>query len=266
MKFLLIGDVFGESGIRALKNELPLLKKKNNIDFVIANCENVTKCRGLSLSDYNTINELGVNFITMGNHTWKHGDIRYVLEKPNIIRPANVYTNSLDKMGVGYKVINVKDKKIKIINLLGNLQYFNIGKIKNPFNCLDEILNNSENVDITILDFHAETTSEKNCMLRAFCKSVQIIVGTHTHVQTNDAQIYNETAYITDLGLTGPLNGVIGAKKESLINMFTGINKQFRLEEESGAYQFSGVIVEIDDKTNKPIKIENVLIKEQNEE
>ncbi len=119
-----------------------------------------------------------------------------------------------------------------------------------------------EKVDINIVDFHAETTSEKNCMLQAFNGKVEIIVGTHTHVQTNDAVIYNNTAYITDLGMSGPKDGIIGAKKEPLIDMFFGRNKQFRLIEQIGKYQLCGVVVTIDDNSNKPTAIENIFIRE----
>lgn len=265
MNILLIGDVFGKSGIRALKNELSKIKKKYKIDLTIANCENVSSCRGLTISDYQEVKNIGVDFITMGNHTWKQQDINIVLKQKNIIRPANVFGNNIDKQSKGWDIIEVNNKKIKIINLLGNLQHFNYAKIKNPFIELDNILNNSPKVDITIVDFHAETTSEKNCMLRAFSNDVEIIVGTHTHVQTNDAHIFNNTAYITDLGMTGPANGVIGAKQESLIDMFFGFKQQFKLDEQDGLYQFCGVIVNIDETNNKPTNIKNIYIREENE-
>ncbi len=262
MNILIIGDIFGETGIRAVEQELNKIKKEYKIDLTIANCENVTSCRGLNVSDYTKLKNIGIDFITMGNHTWKHNDINIVLKKKNIIRPYNVYGGVVDKNTKGWDIITVNNKKIKIINLLGNLQYFPIAKIKNPFVELENLLENSEEADITILDFHAETTSEKNCMLRTFCNDVNIIVGTHTHVQTNDAHIYNNTAYITDLGMTGPSEGIIGAKKEPLIDMFFGIKSQFKLSEEIGKYQFCAVVINIDDKTNKPIYIKNIFIRE----
>ena len=258
MNILIIGDVFGQTGIRAIEKELDKIKKHYKIDLTIANCENVTNCRGLNLVDFTKIKKLGVDFITMGNHTWKHDDINVVLKQKNIIRPYNVYGGKVNKDTKGWDIITVNNKKIKIINLLGHLQYFPIAKIKNPFVELENLLNNGENADITIVDFHAETTSEKNCMLQAFNSHVQVIVGTHTHVQTNDAHIYNNTAYITDLGMCGPSNGIIGAKKEQLIDMFFGLKTQFRLEEEVGEYQFCGVVIKIDDKTNQPIDIKNI--------
>ncbi len=145
---------------------------------------------------------------------------------------------------------------------MGTSVYFSLAHIENPFIELESILNNEPKADINIVDFHAETTSEKNCMLQSFNGKVTIIVGTHTHVQTNDAIIYNNTAYITDLGMTGPKDGIIGAKKDPLIEMFYGKSKQFRLSEEVGKYQLCGIVVTIDDNSNNPTSIENIFIRE----
>lgn len=264
MKILLIGDVFGKKGIFAIQKELKKLKKEKNIDFVIANAENTTKCRGLQNDDYEDLIEAGVDFITMGNHTWKHRDIDSLLkDKNNIIRPLNIHSSSiLSTIGVGYRIVNVNNKKIRIINLLGTSLRFELAKLNNPFLELEELLKNGDEVDFNILDFHSETTSEKNCMLRAFQSRIEIIVGTHTHVQTNDAHIDNSTAYITDLGMTGPSKGIIGADQTSLIEMFYERSTRFALLESNTSYQFCGLIVEIDDETNKPIGVENIYIRE----
>lgn len=262
MKILFIGDVFGETGIRALENVLPKYIKENKIDFTIANCENVTQCRGLSVGDYQSIKKCGVNFITMGNHTWKQPDIKSVLANDDIIRPYNITGPITRDDSKGYRIISINNKKVRIINLMATSIYFSLGRITNPFICLEEILNTDEEVDINIVDFHSETTSEKNCLLRSFSGKLSLIVGTHTHVQTNDAHIFNDTAYISDLGMTGPSEGVIGADPQPLIEMFFNRSNRFCLKENFGKYQFCGAEIEFDDKTNKPKDIKNVFIRE----
>lgn len=260
MKILFIGDIFGECGKYAIQNELLNLKKKYKIDFVIANAENTTLGRGLNWDDYNYLNDTGIDFFTMGNHTWHKKDIFDILEqKNNIIRPANI-KNDLDisKAGIGTKVVSINNKSVRITNLLGSTVHFN-DRQTNPFLYLEDLIENDCS-DIHIVDFHSETTSEKNAFLLNFANRVTAIFGTHTHVQTNDCKIYNNTAYITDVGMTGPTYGIIGAKPESIINMFMGNSERFRLEEQIGKYQFSAVILEIDDLTNKPINLENIII------
>lgn len=260
MKILFIGDIFGECGKYAIHGELSNIKKNYNIDYVIANAENTTLGRGLNWADYNELNTSGIDFFTMGNHTWHKKDIFEILSKQkNIIRPANILNElEIGKFGVGSKTILLNDKSVRITNLLGSTVHFK-DQQTNPFLYLEELLE-KDNSDIHIVDFHSETTSEKNAFLLNFAGRVTAIFGTHTHVQTNDTKIYNNTAYITDVGMTGPKNGIIGAKPESIINMFMGNSERFRLEEQVGKYQFSAVVLEIDDLSNKPINLTNILI------
>lgn len=268
MRILFIGDIFGNLGIKAIQNELPKLISKNNIDFVIANAENTTNCRGLCEADYQKLMKAGINFITMGNHSWKQKDYTKVLNNPNIIRPFNIDSRcSIGNIGCGTKILNIKEKKVRITNLMGSSIVCKAvdGYLLNPFLTFEHILTTDQinrNVDIHIIDLHAETSSEKNCFFQYFKNKVQTIIGTHTHVQTNDACIINDTAYITDVGMTGPTEGVIGADPKSLIAMFKGESERFLLSEASGKYQFNAVLIEYDDKTNKPISIKNIFIRE----
>jgi calcineurin-like phosphoesterase len=132
----------------------------------------------------------------------------------------------------------------------------------NPFVCFNEIIENDKS-DIHIVDFHCETTSEKNAFLLTFASKVNTIVCTHTHVQTADERIYKNTAYISDVGMTGGINGVIGAKPETILDMFQNRTTKFKLDPQDGKYQFNAVIIEIDNKNNLPIAIERISIVEK---
>lgn len=263
MKVLFIGDIFGTTGVRAVETELKKIISAHKIDYVIANAENTTSCRGLNLRDYKKLCTAGVDFITMGNHTWKQKEVFNIIEQmDNIIRPGNILeSESLSNYGVGSKVVQVKNKKIRITNVMGKTLHFGLAKLINPFIYLEEICENDQS-DIHILDFHSETTSEKNCLLRSFGGRITAILGTHTHVQTNDSHCWNGTLYITDVGMTGPSEGVIGAKVQSIKDMFYEINERFILEENIGLYQFCAVVLEFDDKSNQAISIKNIYIRE----
>lgn len=263
MKILFIGDIFGKLGIEAIKKHLSKIKHQYGVDFVIANAENTTNCRGLNIHDYHELINIGIDFITMGNHTWKQKDYIDVLNQDKIIRPFNIImTDNADYAlyGIGSKIIMHNNKRIRITNLLGSS--LNMNFVTNPFNAMDLILNTNNKVDIDIVDFHAETTSEKNSFFVYFKSRVSSIFGTHTHVQTNDSIIKDNTSYITDVGMTGPCDGIIGAKPDTIVSMFIGESERFRLTEASGSSQFCAVIVEYDDKTNKPININNIYLRD----
>ena len=262
MNILFIGDIFGKAGIRAVKENVDKIRINEKIDFVIANAENTTQCRGLNFDDYNELCSYGIDFITMGNHTWHKDEVYDIFnKKTNIIRPYNVKSKNEIINGEGTRIVIVNNKKIRITNLLGqSIDWFNKYEIFNPFNLLDEIIEKDKcekNIDIHIVDFHGETTSEKNAMLHYFKNRVTAIFGTHTHIQTNDPKIVSNTAYITDAGMTGPKDGIIGASKESIIKKFIGESERFRLTEEEGDYQFNAVILSIDEN-NIPINIKTI--------
>ena len=259
INILFIGDISGVMGKLAIELELSKIKKKYAIDYTIANAENTTKGRGLDWKDYNALCKNGIDFFTMGNHTWHKKDIYDILKsRQNIIRPANLDPKILEAtVGVGTKVVKIKNKTFRITNLLG-ISVAVKDMQTNPFLELEKIIETESKADFHIVDFHCETTSEKNAFFLNFQSKVQAILGTHTHVQTNDARIVDNTAYITDVGMTGAANGVIGAKPDSIINMFKGNSEFFRLEEQVGQYQFCAVVLSFNPENNKVVKIQNV--------
>ncbi len=262
MKILFIGDISGPDGIRAVKENLNKIKVNESIDFVIANGENTTNGRGLNLQDYELLCSYGINFFTMGNHTWFHSDNPIVLDKDNIVRPANLDQNEMiSKYGHGFKRIMINNKWFTIINLLGNSVTTKFNKT-NPFLWLNKFLNENKNDDYIIVDFHAETTSEKNAFFLEFKNRVHAILGTHTHVQTADSKLVDNTLYITDVGMTGNSLGVIGASPKTIIEMFKEERQFFKLEPNIGKYQFSAVILELNENKNKNISIKRILITE----
>lgn len=262
MKILFIGDIFGKSGRRAISVELPKIKQKYKIDLVIANAENTSHGRGLSLKHYQQLKSFGINYFTLGNHTWFQKDIVDVLNNKDIVRPLNIKPeNEHSKYGNGTIIFEHQNKIIRLTNLLGN-SVITKDLQTNPFIDFDKIMRNDKS-DIHIVDFHCETTSEKNAFLLTFATKVTAIVCTHTHVQTADERIFKNTAYISDVGMTGGINGVIGAKPDTILEMFQNKSSRFKLDPQEGKYQFNAVIIEIDSKTNLPINIERINIEEK---
>ena len=251
MKILAVGDVIGSAGINELKSRLKQIKEKENIDFVIVNGENSAEGMGITEKNFNDIISQGVDVITMGNHTWGKKDIFKFIDNPKIIRPAN-YPQGV--VGKGYNIYKCKDKKIAVINLIGRVD-INI-LTENPFLEAKKIIEKIKNqVDIIIVDFHAEATAEKIALGYYLDGKVTAIYGTHTHVQTADEKILpNGTAYITDIGMTGPEHSVIGMDIKASIKRFeTALPERYKIAE--GKCIFNGVIFEIDDKTSKVINI-----------
>ena len=207
MKILAIGDLIGNAGINELKNKLPQIREKEKIDFVIVNGENSAEGMGLTEKNFKDILSQNVDVITMGNHTWGKKDIFKFIDHPKLIRPAN-YPEGV--VGKGYNIYTFKNKKIAVINLIGRVDMNVLSE--NPFIIGKEIVEKiQDKVDIIIVDFHAEATAEKIAMSYYLDGKVTAIYGTHTHVQTADEKILPKgTAYITDIGMTGPKYSVIG--------------------------------------------------------
>lgn len=249
MKILTIGDLVGENSIEKLKKDLENIQEAEQIDFTIVNAENVSKGMGITTNSFNQLNKMNIDVITMGNHTWGKKDIFSFIENPKLIRPAN-YSKGLP--GHGYTIIEKKGKRIAVINLIGRTD---MGVLSdNPFTCMDNILSKIE-ADIIIIDFHAEATAEKLAMSYYLDGKVNIIFGTHTHVQTADEKILpNGTGYITDIGMTGPINSVIGMDIETSLKRFvTSLPERYKLAE--GEIMLNGVVFEIDDLTNKTKRV-----------
>ena len=256
MKILAVGDIVGESGVKKLKEQLPKIKKEKNIDFVITNGENSASGMGITEKNFNNIIEAGTNVITMGNHTWGKKEIFKFIDNPKLLRPAN-YPKGVPGTGLG--IYECNGKKIAVMNLMGRVD-INI-LTENPFIMASDMVKEIQNkVDIIIMDFHAEATAEKIAMARYLDGKITILFGTHTHVQTADEQILpNGTAYITDLGMTGPKNSVIGMDAQASIKRFeTTLPEKYKLAE--GECILNAVIFNIDDETNKVTKIERIYL------
>ncbi len=251
MKILIIGDIVGTRAIKYLGQKLWKLRDAKKLDYVIANGENASEIHGLSASDAEAIFDTGVDFITLGNHTWNKRDIYPFLDSngDRIIRPAN-YPGSAP--GYGYSIVDVQGYKVLIMNALGQVFLDSVG---DPFDAVDYILAREEgNFDFSILDFHAEATSEKYAMARVFDGKVDVIFGTHTHVPTADTQILpGGTAYVTDLGMTGPRNGVLGVDAEPTIHMMR-MHMPARFTVADGEISADAVVVETDGDKIKTIE------------
>lgn len=257
MRILAVGDIVGESGVKKLKELLPKMKREENIDFVITNGENSAGGMGITEKNFKDILEAGTDVVTMGNHTWGKKDIFRFIDNPKIIRPAN-YPKGVVGKGVG--IYECNEKKIAVMNFLGRVD-INI-LTENPFVMAKEMVEElQEKVDIIVIDFHAEATAEKIAMARYLDGKITILFGTHTHVQTGDEQIFpNGTAYITDLGMTGPKNSVIGMDIQASIKRFeTTLPEKYKLAE--GECILNAVIFDIDDNTNKVTHIKRVYYK-----
>ena len=254
MRILAVGDVVGRTGLQKLKDVLPKVIKENQIDFVIVNGENAADGMGITEKIYKEILELNVNVVTMGNHTWGKKEIFNFIEDEHIIRPANYTDNN---PGKGYRVFDCNGKKISVINLIGRTTMGVLSE--NPFLKVKEIINKIKNtVDIIVIDFHAEATAEKIAMAYYLDGEVSIIFGTHTHVQTADEEILQKgTAYITDIGMTGPKKSVIGMDVDASIKRFeTSLPEKYKIAEGKG--KFNSCMFEIDDETNMVIDIKRI--------
>ncbi len=256
MKILILGDIFGEAGKKIIMENLPFIKKQLEVDLVIANAENVSNNgKGLSHKDYNDLNDFGIDYFTMGNHTFRQNDIYdYIDKEKNIIRPANFDSHF---PGKGFLIIPYKNKKILLMNLLGK-ELMSGKNIESPFIIADQILNNNS-YDIAILDFHAETTSEKKALAYYLKNKVDIFFGTHTHVQTADETItsYGQ-AYITDIGMVGISDSAIGVEYEEVIQRLISKNFSSFKEKKEGIKNLNGVLVTLYDNSLKPFKIERI--------
>ena len=247
----------GEAGVRKLKGILPDLKKSDEIDFVVTNGENAAGGMGLLERNFKDLLEAGTDVVTMGNHTWGKKDIFKFIDHSQLLRPAN-YPKGV--VGKGLGIYECKGKKIAVMNLMGRVD-LNI-LTENPFVMAKEMVDELQGkVDMIFIDFHAEATAEKIAMGRFLDGKITALWGTHTHVQTADEQILpNGTAYITDLGMTGPKESVIGMDINASLKRFeTTLPEKYKLAE--GECILNAVEFEIDDETNKVTEIKRIFIK-----
>ncbi|ACM60090.1 hypothetical protein B0S90_1280 [Caldicellulosiruptor bescii] len=253
MRFLAIGDVVGRPGRNILKSTLSKLKENYKIDVVIANCENAAGGNGLTKKVADELFSIGIDVMTMGNHVWANKEIfSFIENETRIIRPANYPEGTTP--GRGYNVFEKNNVKFTVINLCGRVFMENLDC---PFRKIDEILKKIE-CPIIIVDFHAEATSEKIALGFYVDGRVSCLYGTHTHVQTADEKILpNGTAYITDIGMTGPYDSVLGVDKDIVIQKFTTL-LPVRFEVAKGKAQFNGIVFEVDNNSGKAVSIERI--------
>ncbi|MCI8309720.1 MAG: TIGR00282 family metallophosphoesterase [Clostridia bacterium] len=254
MNVLAVGDIVGRTGIDKLKEELPKIIKEYNINFTIVNGENAAEGMGLTEKMYKEILNAGANIVTMGNHTWAKKEIFNFIEDEKIIRPANYPNNN---PGRGYQIIECDNKKIAVINFIGRTTMSVLSE--NPFLKAKEILNEiKEKVDLIFIDFHGEATAEKIAFSYFLDGEVTAVFGTHTHVQTADETILPKgTAFISDLGMTGPKYSVIGMDISASIKRFeTSLPEKYKVAD--GKAKFNSIMFTVKDETNKVTKITRI--------
>ena len=251
MRILFIGDVVGKIGRRMLNNYLPTLKKEHAAHVTVVNGEYAAHGKGIRERTDKGVLNAGADFITLGNHAFAKREVYDLLDQDvKMIRPANFPEGT---PGDGYRIVNVNGNKLLIVNL--QARSF-LEPIENPFKVIDQILDNNE-YDTAFVDFHSETTSESIAMGYYLDGRVNAVVGTHTHVQTNDAsRLENGTVYITDVGMTGFKDGILGIRKDEVIRRFVTNLPERHVVPDEGKGIISGVIIDTDAKKIKNFKIE----------
>ncbi len=256
MRILFIGDIFGNIGRRVCACRLPELLSKQGVDVCIANGENVAGGRGLTNNLFKKLRKFGVDIITGGNHSFSVPDGSYqFMEQPTVLRPLNYPPGNIGK---GKTVFSLSDGRLLgVVNLQGRTFLHEL--LDCPFRTgLEAIEELRRQTPCIIVDFHAETTSEKCALAYFFDGKVSAVIGTHTHVQTADERILEAgTAYITDVGMTGPEDSVIGMRPDQVIRRFL-LQTHVRLEPSDKGAMFNAVIVDVDDATGKARSIERI--------
>ncbi|WP_085992349.1 TIGR00282 family metallophosphoesterase [Oceanobacillus senegalensis] len=257
MKILFIGDVVGSPGRDMVKEYLPKLKEKYRPSLTIINGENAAAGKGITEKIYKQFMEWGAQVVTMGNHTWDKKEIfEFIDDSKYMIRPANFPEGT---PGKGITYINVNGVEVAVINLQGRTF---LPAIDDPFKKADELIEEAKKrTNLIFIDFHAEATSEKQAIGWYVDGRVSALVGTHTHTQTSDERILPQgTAYISDVGMTGPYDGILGVEKEAVIKRFlTSLPVRFEVPK-NGRTQMGAVLVTIDPSSGKTKDIERILI------
>lgn len=253
-RILAVGDVVGTPGLNCLRKHLPALRKKHRIDFCVVNGENASMV-GVTPQQAETMLDYGADVVTLGNHTWNRREICSCLDDHSrVLRPAN-FAPQLPGTGVG--VYDTDYGRIAVVNLIGRFHMDN--HADNPFTKMDAILKKLEGMPV-LVDFHAEATSEKLAMGYQLDGKVSAVWGTHTHVPTADLRILPKgTGYLTDLGMTGPMESALGIKPEQSIALFRG-ELTSRFEPAPGPCWLCGAVFTIDLNTNRCTAVEQVQI------
>ncbi|OQA04395.1 MAG: hypothetical protein BWY68_00350 [bacterium ADurb.Bin400] len=254
IKILFIGDIVGRPGRRAVEHFIPIIKEEESIDFIFANGENIAAGVGMTLDKYQEGRAIGIDYFTSGNHIWHKEEFIPFLDRDdiNVLRPINYPATA---PGKGYARIPVGKKHILLVNAIGRV--FMKDEVEDPFVALDNLINHYSN-DIPIIDFHAEATSEKIALGFYLDGKATALFGTHTHVQTADDRLLpNGTAYVTDVGMCGPINSVLGIKKEIIIEKFlTQLPKSHKVA--SGESIFNAILVEINTESGRAQSLKRI--------
>lgn len=262
MRILFVGDVVGNKGQEMVQTYLPQLKRDLKPQATIVNGENSTAVgRGISQAIYKKILQAGADVVTLGNHAWDNREIYdFINSTDKLIRPANFPGDHVP--GKGVTSIRINSASLAVINLQGRVF---MNTLDDPFQKAEEIISEVEKQnDFIFIDFHAETTSEKRALATYLDGRVSAVVGTHTHVQTSDAQILNDgTAFLTEVGMTGPANSILGMKSGAVIERFL-TQRPGRFEvEENGPGILSGCVIDLDDNTGLAKAIKPILISKE---
>lgn len=253
LRVLMLGDIFGRPGREIVRDYLPKIKREHNPDVIIANGENAAGGFGLTRKIATQLFEMGIDVITSGNHVWDQKEMMaYIQEEPRILRPAN-YPTGVPGNYLCY--VDLGPYLVAVVNLSGRVY---MADFDCPFTKMEEILTEvKERTKFIVVDFHAEATSEKIAFAMFIDGKVSIIAGTHTHVPTADYRVLPQgTAYITDLGMCGPLNGVLGVDKDTVIHKFlTQLPVRFSVAK--GPSQLWGILVDLD-ASGKAINIQQI--------
>lgn len=252
MRILFVGDITGEAGLEKARQELGRLRRQQQLDLIIVNGENAAERNGITEKQFQALRFAGADVITMGNHTWANSDIYQFIDREEaLVRPYNYPAGT---PGRGYTLVDLGRSQVAVINLLGNVY---VSTLPSPFTMIDNLLEDlqQQGVRHIIIDFHGEATSEKIAFARYVDGRVSAVLGTHTHVQTADACILPKgSAYISDVGMTGAIDSVLGVKTQLAVQQFvTQIPVRFQHAE--GAARLCAVVVELDDKTGKAKEI-----------
>ncbi len=253
MNILFIGDIVSKPGRTVLEKHLKNLQIEHEIDFTIVNAENAAHGKGLTPKIFNQIINFGVDVITLGNHAYAKEEIFQIIDDQQIVRPINLTTS---KMGKGYRIYDVLDKKVLVGNICGEAFMHNVDP--NPFIATQQFID--ADAHIKIIDLHGEATAEKVAYMHYFKNDLTAILGTHTHVQTADEDIFNGCAYISDVGMSGPYESVIGRDIDEVVSRYVE-NKQTYNTVSKNEAVLCGVVIKIDDKSNRAVNIERIQIR-----
>jgi 2',3'-cyclic-nucleotide 2'-phosphodiesterase len=244
VRILFLGDIVGQPGRSIVEAWMPKLIERFHPDLTIANAENIANGRGITHRLAEALFDAKIDILTMGNHVWDHKDIfNFITDERRIVRPAN-YPGQAP--GTGYTIVKAGGTEVAVINLLGRTF---MGDFDSPFTVIDAILQEvGKTTNHIFIDFHAETTSEKLALAWHVSGRVSAVIGTHTHVQTADARILpGGTAYLTDVGMCGPYDGIIGIKRELVIQKFL-TQMPVKFEIETGPAQLHAVVIDLSEK------------------